>query len=94
MRVVCVVTWHGKDSTCSKNKERHVTPTGCINGAEKGQCKTNKACPYPFGFCEYIANVIAHPSMHFRRELGEIPKGAMAMVVGPMVPMELPPADH
>ncbi len=44
--VKCKVTWQGKDSICSKTGKPHVTLTGFIGGAEKGQYKTNKACPF------------------------------------------------
>ena len=93
MKMKCKVSWQGEISYCSKTKEPHVTLTGFVNGAEKGQYKTNRACPYRFGCCEYVANLIAQPSIHFKRNLGDNPKGTMAMV-GPAVSMELPPADH
>ncbi len=57
----CKVSWQGKDSICSTTGKPHVTLSGFINGADKGQYKTNKVCPYPFGFCTYVSELIAQP---------------------------------
>jgi len=45
--VKCKVVWHNGSSICSRTGKPHDALTGFINGAPKGQYKTNKACPYP-----------------------------------------------
>ena len=92
----CKVTWRGKESICSRTGKAHETLSGFINGAEKGQYKTNKACPYPAGFCKYVADLISQPSIHYNKKpkLGENPRGELAMVAGPKVSMDSPLADH
>ena len=72
---------------------------GFVGGKEKGQYKTNTACPYPGKFCDYVTEFIAKPSVHFdkRGEIRAVVVGnanVAAMPVGPVVSMHLPPADH
>ena len=62
----CKVTWRDKTSICPKTGKPHTTLAGFVDNKEKGQYKTNKACPYPEEFCEYVAPLIANPSVHFR----------------------------
>ena len=50
--------WQGSQSICSKTRNTHETLSGFIDGAEKGQYKTNRACPYPAAFCTYVAKLI------------------------------------
>ena len=43
----CKVTWRDKISIYSKTGKPHTTLVGFVDDKEKGQYKTNKACPYP-----------------------------------------------
>jgi hypothetical protein len=92
----CKVTWRGKESICSRTGKAHETLSGFINGAEKGQYETNKACPYQAGVCKYVADLISQPSIRYHKkpQLGENPRGELAMVAGPKVSMDSPLADH
>ena len=100
----CKVVYSGKQSICSRTGKFHETPTGFVNGATKGQYKTNRACPYPEEFCEYVADSIAQPQVHFTKtsQQGEIHTTARdelsgemyAMAIGPAVAMDPPPASH
>ena len=51
--------------------EPHQTLSGFVNNAEKGQCKTNAACPYPYEFAEYVAEFIAEPDVSCKRNQTE-----------------------
>ena len=76
--------------------------SGFVNGAQKGQYRTNKACPYPPDFCEYVSELIYKPTVKFvtKKEYGEnLGDDGMvitlnAMPVGPAVSMQAPLADH
>lgn len=82
MAVKCKVTWCDGSSICSKTREPHVTLPGFTNGGSEGHCETNKACPYPFELCEYIAWYVTGPEVNYHKKLGEHP-GMVAMVAGP-----------
>ena len=63
--VRCKVCWKGDVSICSKTGKPHTTLSGFVGDAEKGQYKTNRACPYPHEFCTYCADLIVNPFVHF-----------------------------
>ena len=43
--VKCTTKWINGDSICSTTGKPHTTLSGFVNGKDKGQYKTNKACP-------------------------------------------------
>jgi len=91
--VKCKVVWHNGSSICSRTGKPHETLTGFINGAPKGQYKTNKACPYPWEFCTYVAKLVAQPELCYKKKLGEN-RGVPVMPVGPKVSLDPPPPEH
>ena len=74
--------------------------SGFVNGAQKGQYKTNKACPYPLEFCEYVSELIYKPTVKYAtriqngENLNTVDGTLIAMPVGPVVSLQAPPADH
>ena len=100
--VRCKTTWCDGKSICSKSGKPHTTLSGFINGASKGQYRTNAACPYPSEFCEFVSDLIWKPTVKVisRNQKGEnsctVDDGAnlVAMPVGPAVSINLPSADH
>ena len=49
--VKCKVTYRDGESICSKTGKPHVLLSGSKGDKDKGQYKTNAACPYPLLFC-------------------------------------------
>ena len=80
----CRETWNGKKSICSRTGIQHELLAGFAHGKQNGQYKTNKACPYPHDFCEYVAPILSKPA----RVVGP------ALAAGPVVSMEKQPDDH
>ena len=37
---------------------------------QKGNTRTNKACPYPFDLCDYVANLIYKPTVNYAKRYG------------------------
>ena len=72
--------------------------SGFVDGAPKGQYKTNKACPYPPEFCTYVAEFIYEPSVQFAKKNGgtntDDEKTITALPIGPAVSMHAPPPEH
>ena len=86
IKMQCRETWRGKQSICSRTGEAHELLAGFIKGRSKGQYKTNKACPYPYKFCEHVAPIIVSPQ---RLDHGENQAVNLAAIS-----MEKPPDDH
>ena len=90
------LAWKG-----SRTGRPHTALSGFIGGGDEGQYLTNRACPYPCDFCTYVAKFIAEPKVSFTRRItlgahstDDEGKSLPAMVVGPQVSTNIPPADH
>ena len=104
--VRCKGSFRDGISYCSKTGKPHVTLSGFVNGAQKGQYKTNRACPYPVEFCDYVSDFIYKPNVKITTRSYKggnqgdsdtsttVSAVASAMPVGPAVSMNAPPADH
>ena len=77
---------------CSTIWKPHITLADFVNGADKGQYKNNKACFYPGGFAEYIAERICNPLVSCK--IQKCANLQDAMPVGPNFEMDKPPASH
>ena len=95
-KVKCKSQWTNGVSICSRTGTPHETLSGFINGAQKGQYKTNRACPYPVKFFDYVAQFISEPDVQFykRHQTGEIHGSVQALVAGPKVSIAPPPPEH
>ena len=74
--VKCKVTDKDGESICSRTGKPHVQLSGFKGDKDKGQYKTNAACPYPPPFCEYIADLVCKPELYPRCREDE-PKAAV-----------------
>ena len=88
-RVTCKVTYENGESICSKTGKPHVLLSGFKGEKNKGQYKTNVACPYPPPFCEYVADLVVEPEVYPRDSDVEPVPGLPAAVK-----VEPPPASH
>ena len=57
-KIKCTTVWRDGLSIRSRSGKPHVTLSCFTNAASKGQCNTNKACPYPLEFCKHTVEHI------------------------------------
>ena len=87
----CKTVWKDNVSLCSKTGKPHTTLSGFVNGAQKGQYKTNRACPYPPDFCDHVAELIYYPTLNYEKKSPQELAERFVMAIGPAVSMQPPP---
>ena len=97
IRFKCKTTYDGGKSICSRTGKHHELLSGFNAGADKGQYKTNKACPYPQPFCDYFKVVLTEPEkplLTTQQQPETAQEDVPALASNPSISMERPPPEH